>query len=122
MCMQVVLEPLEGDNDGIFLLTLQRPEARNAIGRRLLRELRQCLAQVAGESTTRCVVVRSAVPGIFCAGADLKVGRGRSATVHPAPAPAGATVPAPPALPPLPCLLRSGRVCRRARRQRLYGS
>ena len=49
-----------------------RPEAKNAIGRRFLRELQECLHNVAQESTTRCVVVRSSVPGVFCAGADLK--------------------------------------------------
>lgn len=66
------LEPLEGANEGIFTLSLTRPEAKNAIGRQFLRELRECLDNVARESTTRCVVVCSAVPGIFCAGADLK--------------------------------------------------
>ena len=84
--LQVVLEPLDGPNEGIFFLSLTRPEARNAIGRAFLRELRECLHTVAQERTTRCVVVRSTVPGVFCAGADLKVrswalrgGMGRSA-------------------------------------------
>lgn len=44
---QVVLEPLDGPNEGIFWLTLCRPDARNAIGRQFLRELRECLATVA---------------------------------------------------------------------------
>ncbi|GAB4816462.1 hypothetical protein N2152v2_003508 [Parachlorella kessleri] len=70
--LEVLLEPLDSPNEGIFLLTLSRPQARNAIGRRFLRELRECLANVAQERTTRCVVLRSAVPGVFCAGADLK--------------------------------------------------
>lgn len=70
--LQVALEPLDGANEGIFWLSLSRPDARNAIGRQLLRELRECLTTVAQERTTRCVVVRSTVPGVFCAGADLK--------------------------------------------------
>eukprot|EP00887_Chlorella_sp_A99_P008206 scaffold12.g8206.t1 len=70
--LQVQLEPLDGVNEGIFWLTLCRPDARNAIGRQFLRELRECLQTVAQERTTRCVVVRSTVPGVFCAGADLK--------------------------------------------------
>ncbi|KAL4853751.1 Methylglutaconyl-CoA hydratase [Chlorella vulgaris] len=70
--LQVVLEPLDGIDEGIFLLSLSRPAARNSIGRQLLRELRECLYTVAQERTTRCVVVRSTVPGVFCAGADLK--------------------------------------------------
>lgn len=44
---QVSLEPLDGPNEGIFWLTLCRPDARNAIGRQFLRELRECLATVA---------------------------------------------------------------------------
>lgn len=70
--LQVVLEPLDGENEGIFFLSLSRPEARNSIGRQFLRELRECLYTVSQERTTRCVVVRSTVPGVFCAGADLK--------------------------------------------------
>lgn len=37
LSMQVVLEPLDGENEGIFFLTLSRPEARNSIGRQFLR-------------------------------------------------------------------------------------
>lgn len=156
MEMEVTVEPLDGNNEGIFQLTLNRPQARNAIGRKLLQELRYCpslasyawdwecifdakgdkrtmqrcclqgyssesgrfycgfivrlgcrvhsgsphrqargmamleccsltfgrsccpplsreaLDSVARERTTRCVVVRSLVPGVFCSGADLK--------------------------------------------------
>ncbi|CAL8464530.1 g4065 [Coccomyxa elongata] len=53
-------------------MTLTRHEARNAIGRQLLRELWEAINMVKLERTTRCVVVRSAVPNVFCAGADLK--------------------------------------------------
>ena len=42
-------------------------------GRKLLKELGEALRMVTKERTTRCVVVRSGVPGVFCAGADLKV-------------------------------------------------
>jgi len=70
--LHVQLEPLDSPNDGIFSLSITRPESKNAIGRQLLRELRECLRNLAQERTTRCVVVRSAAPGVFCAGADLK--------------------------------------------------
>lgn len=33
----MVLEPLDGENEGIFFLSLSRPEARNSIGRQFLR-------------------------------------------------------------------------------------
>lgn len=66
------LEPLDGQHEGVFLLTLNRPSAKNAIGKQMLRELRECLGHLASESTsTRCVVVRSATLGVFCSGVDL---------------------------------------------------
>ena len=40
MKLEVTVEPLDSPNDGIFQLTLHRPQARNAIGRRFLHELR----------------------------------------------------------------------------------
>ena len=66
------LEPLGQENEGIFLLTLNRPEERNSIGKQMLRELRECLDHLASESvSTGCVVVRSCVPGVFCPGIDF---------------------------------------------------
>ena len=41
-------------------------------GRQLLRELAEAIAALRSETTTRAVVVRSAAPGTFCAGADLR--------------------------------------------------
>ena len=74
--LHVQLEPLDPPNEGIFVLSFTRPEAKNAIGRQFLRELQECLANVAQECTTRCLLMRSTVPGVFCAGADLKVSGG----------------------------------------------
>lgn len=65
------LEPLEKENEGIFLLTLNRPEEKNAIGRQMLRELRECVQNLATENSIRCVVLRSSVKGVFSAGIDL---------------------------------------------------
>ena len=45
------------------VLTLNRPEAKNAIGRQLLRELAEALDILRQERTTRCVIIRSNVPG-----------------------------------------------------------
>jgi methylglutaconyl-CoA hydratase len=70
--LQAFVTPLDGDLEGVSALTLRRPAARNALGKQLLRELAQALDTLRQESTTRCVVVRSSVPGVFCAGADLK--------------------------------------------------
>ena len=63
---------LDGNNTGIAVFTMDRPDARNALGRQFMAEFRQALEQVRFDSTVRVVVVRSAVPRVFCAGADLK--------------------------------------------------
>lgn len=72
--LQVQVEPLSSPNEGISVISLCRSNAKNAIGRQLLRELQEAINTLRQERTTRCVVLRSTCPGTFCAGADLKVG------------------------------------------------
>ncbi|KAG0632964.1 ClpP/crotonase-like domain-containing protein [Tuber brumale] len=60
----------------ITLLTLSRPSAKNAISSALLRELREHIAPLLlltpASLSTRALILASNVPGVFCAGADLK--------------------------------------------------
>lgn len=70
--MEIRLERLEGADAGIFLLGLDRPAAKNALGRQLMGEFRQALAGLRVDPSVRVVVLHSLVPGVFCAGADLK--------------------------------------------------
>ncbi|KAJ9532783.1 hypothetical protein QJQ45_010910 [Haematococcus lacustris] len=70
--LHVTVEPLSEAYEGISLLSLSRTDARNAIGRQLLRELSEAVNTLRQERSTRCVVLRSTVPGVFSAGADLK--------------------------------------------------
>ncbi len=70
--MEIRLERLTGDDEGIVLLGLDRPAAKNALGRTLMAEFRQALAELRSDPHVRVVVVHSHVPGVFCAGADLK--------------------------------------------------
>lgn len=70
--MELRLERLAGDDAGIVLLGLDRPAAKNALGRQLMTEFRQALADLRLDTSVRVVVVHSLVPGVFCAGADLK--------------------------------------------------
>ena len=58
----------------IKLVLLSSPGNRNAISRALLASLRRTLAPIAAgdDTVTRALVIASAVPGVFCAGADLK--------------------------------------------------
>ena len=70
--MEIRLERLPGEEAGIVLLGLDRPAAKNALGRQLLAEFREALSLLAGDRTARVVIMHSLVPGVFCAGADLK--------------------------------------------------
>ncbi len=70
--MEVRVELLAGEDAGIVLLGLDRPAAKNALGRQLMTEFRQALADLRSDPFVRVVVLHSLVPGVFCAGADLK--------------------------------------------------
>jgi methylglutaconyl-CoA hydratase len=70
--MDLRVERLSGSDAGIILLGLDRPAAKNALGRQLMAEFRQAMAMLRAEPGARVVVVHSLVPGVFCAGADLK--------------------------------------------------
>ncbi len=52
------------------IVTLNRPERRNALSGRLLRELNAALKEADEYNPVHCVVLRGAGPH-FCAGADL---------------------------------------------------
>ena len=70
--MEVRVEHLNGPDAGIVLLGLDRPAAKNALGRQLLSEFREVLRVFGQDPSLRVVVLHSLVPGVFCAGADLK--------------------------------------------------
>jgi enoyl-CoA hydratase/carnithine racemase len=58
--------------DGIATVTLNRPEARNALNAALIQELGITLRQIGEDPHARVVVLRGAGERAFCAGADLK--------------------------------------------------
>ena len=59
--------------DGVATLTLNRPEALNALNSQLRRELLGALKAASRDEATRAVVITGAGRG-FCAGADLRGG------------------------------------------------
>ena len=59
-------------DNGVALLGLNRPEAKNALDPGLLKELQAAWDQVAEDDSIRAAVIYSALPDIFCAGMDLK--------------------------------------------------
>ena len=65
-------ERLSGDDQGIVLLALDRPAAKNALGRELVLEMQGTLSLLSQDPSVRVMILHSLVPGVFCAGADLK--------------------------------------------------
>lgn len=57
-------------DDGVALVTLDRPEARNALSKELLRSLAATMARAGADPAVAVVVVTGADPA-FCAGLDL---------------------------------------------------
>ena len=68
----VKLIRLEGESNGIAVIALNRPQAKNAISVRFLQLFTEALDSLKHDKGVRSVIVRSLAPGIFCAGADLK--------------------------------------------------
>jgi enoyl-CoA hydratase len=58
-------------SDGVATVTLNRPEARNALSSELLRALYDAFAQLEADDTVSVVIITGADPA-FCAGLDLK--------------------------------------------------
>ena len=63
---------LEKRGDGITVLTLNRPQALNAIDRAMTRELRQAIRAVEDDPDTGVLVIAGAGGKAFCVGVDLK--------------------------------------------------
>ncbi|GLI09832.1 putative enoyl-CoA hydratase/isomerase YngF [Paenibacillus tyrfis] len=61
-----------GIGNGIVLITLNRPEAANALSIKMLEELRDAVAACKFDRSVRCIVITGAGEKAFCAGADLK--------------------------------------------------
>jgi len=68
----LVVNYLDGDNAGVVVFGLNRPEAKNSFSKRLVGQLCDAVDAVRFDVNARVIVLRSTTPGIFCAGADLK--------------------------------------------------
>jgi len=69
-CMSEVLFEMRGDH--VALITINRPEVRNAINGAVARALEHYVASTEADLAIRCVVLTGAGERAFCAGADLK--------------------------------------------------
>lgn len=63
---------LEEENRGIVVLGINRAYAKNSISKNLIKMLSKAVDALKSDKKVRTIIVRSEVPGIFCAGADLK--------------------------------------------------
>jgi len=71
--LQSVTSPIHMavDNDGIAVLTLNRPEARNAISDEMRSRMIELLEEAAANSQIRALIITGTGKG-FCAGGDIK--------------------------------------------------
>ncbi|MGO4887520.1 enoyl-CoA hydratase [Anaerobacillus sp. MEB173] len=68
------------NEDGIAVITLNRPEAANALSTQMLFDLHQAIYSIKFDRSVRCVIVTGAGEKVFCAGADLKERAGMDQT------------------------------------------
>ncbi|CAA7027639.1 unnamed protein product [Microthlaspi erraticum] len=68
----VKLNRLCGSDSGIMEVALDRPVAKNAINKEMLKSLEKTFETIGKDTSARVVMITSLVPGVFCAGADLK--------------------------------------------------
>ncbi|MGA0904847.1 MAG: enoyl-CoA hydratase [bacterium] len=62
---------LRHDDEGVTTLTMNRPQARNALSQGMLRAMLDAFIEVSTDEIARVVILAGAGPG-FCAGHDLK--------------------------------------------------
>uniref|UniRef100_A0A3B4B4J8 Uncharacterized protein n=1 Tax=Periophthalmus magnuspinnatus TaxID=409849 RepID=A0A3B4B4J8_9GOBI len=74
VAVEVDLKRLDGDDDddGIVEVLMCRQRARNALGHVFVSQMRELVSSLFTDTAARVVIFRSLVPGVFCAGADLK--------------------------------------------------
>jgi methylglutaconyl-CoA hydratase len=68
----LVYQNLDGADKGIVVFGFNRPKQKNALSAGLVEQIKSALQKVTFDAEARVVVLRSLVPGVFCAGADLK--------------------------------------------------
>lgn len=68
------------NDEGIVTITLNRPEAANALSLNMLYELHEAIHEIRFDRSVRCVIITGAGEKVFCAGADLKERAGMDPT------------------------------------------
>jgi enoyl-CoA hydratase/carnithine racemase len=60
--------------DGVFRLTINRPEVRNPLNDQVMAEIGEAILEAQADSANRVIVITGAGDKAFCAGGDLKPG------------------------------------------------
>ena len=68
MNFQTLLTALE---DGIFIITINRPDKLNALNKTVIEELSQAVDEINNTATIKCAIITGAGPKAFVAGADI---------------------------------------------------
>ncbi|XP_058022834.1 methylglutaconyl-CoA hydratase, mitochondrial isoform X3 [Ahaetulla prasina] len=63
---------LDDEHKGIVVLGINRAHAKNALNKNLIKTISKVMDALKTDKKVRTVIFRSEVPGVFCAGADLK--------------------------------------------------
>lgn len=66
------VERLQGEAEGVVVFGMNRPQVMNALSMNLVKGMREALTSAMFDPSVRTIILRSLVPGVFCAGADLK--------------------------------------------------
>lgn len=66
------VEYLEGKDRGIVQVGIYRPTQKNSFNRALLQSFNETINAVKYDKNLRVMIIRSLVPKVFCAGADLR--------------------------------------------------
>ncbi|CAH0770313.1 unnamed protein product [Bemisia tabaci] len=69
---ELEVDRLKGEDEGIVVMGMYRPIGRNSLNKTMTYAMDCALDNLQGDKEAKVLVVRSLVPKVFCAGADLK--------------------------------------------------
>lgn len=69
---EIIVDRMDGAHKGIAVFSMNRPAAKNAFGKSFVQKFADHVKIIKHDHNIRILIIRSLVPGVFCAGADLK--------------------------------------------------
>lgn len=65
---ELIYTKLSNNEEGIAVMTMNRPKQKNSFSTSLVNDISHVVDEVATDNTVRTLIIRSLVPGVFCAG------------------------------------------------------